>query len=107
MYLLSNAKGAMTHLNSLWRDIITARVPTREMSYRIKKLTVRLNVVEDKLFVKTVKAHAILSECVQLTEQFRSTVNENQEAALRVLTRLEDRVDHLVRKTHEFRIKAG
>lgn len=107
MHLLPNGKKTIIRLNAIWRDIISARGPAREITYRIEKLILRLDAVADKIFIKTVKAHGILLECLQLTDQFQSKLNAHQDAAFFLLTRLEGRVDDLVRKTHEFRIKAG
>jgi hypothetical protein len=107
MYLESNGKGVIHQLDSIWRDIIAARGPTQEIVYRIEKLILRLDVVVDKLFIKTVKAHHILLECIHLTEQFRLELNSRRNQVYVLLTRLESSVDDLVRKTHEFRVKAG
>jgi len=104
---ISNGKGVIQQLDSIWRDIISAHGASREIIYRIEKLILRLDVVVDKIFIKTVKAHHILLECINLTEQFRSELNSRRNQVYVLLTRLELSVDDLVRKTHEFRVKAG
>jgi hypothetical protein len=107
MHKLSNGKNFLVRLDSSWRSIVAANRLTGEFVYRIEKLLLRLDVVADKIFIKTVKAHEILLECVQLTEQFKSELNKRHDSALLLLTRLESCIDDLVKKTHEFRIKAG
>jgi hypothetical protein len=108
MHSLSNGKGAIRRLGSLWHEIIADSGSTREIGYRMEKLVLRLDVVVDKIFVKTVKAHEMLLDCIQLTEQFQTErIHPDDTAALVLLTRLESRVDDLVKKTHEFRVKAG
>lgn len=104
---LSNGKVVIHQLDSIWRDVISAHSPPKEIVYRIEKLVSRLDVVVDKLFIKTVKAHHILLECIHLTEQFRTELSSRQKHVYGLLTRLEFCVDDLVRKTHEFRVKAG
>jgi hypothetical protein len=107
MSSLSNGKRVIGRLDTLWREIITGSGATREIDYRMKKLISRLDVVVDKIFIKTVKAHDMLRDCIQLTEQFRAELTKPNNTAFMLLTRLETRIDDLVRKTHEFRVKAG
>ena len=107
MYPFASGKSGIMHLNSVWRETISSGMLSDEIVYRLEKLILRLDAVADKIFVKTAKAQEILLKCLQLTEQFQSKINVHREAAFLLLTHLEDRVDGLVRKTHEFRIKAG
>ena len=87
--------------------MVAANGLTQEFSYRIEKLISRLAVIVDKIFIKTVKAYGILFECLQLTEQLKTELYGHHEHALLLLTRMEDQIDDLVKKTHDFRIKAG
>jgi hypothetical protein len=108
MHPLSNGKEAIRRLVSLWQAIITQSGSTREIGYRMAKLISRLDVVVDKMFTKTVKAHEMLHDCIVLTEQFQAErIHAKGTRALVLLTRLESCVDDLVKKTHEFRVKAG
>jgi hypothetical protein len=104
---ISNGKNIIGQLASVWREVIDAKALTGELAYRVEKLIQRLDVIVDKIFVKTVKAHNILFECESLTEQFKSELNKPHDRALLLLTRLEDKIDGLVRETHAFRVKAG
>lgn len=107
MCLTSNGKSAIRQLHSNWREIIAQKGLAREIVYRMKKLIARLDVVVDKIFIKTVKAHEMLIECCQLTQQLQAELSRHRNMAFKLLTRLEIRVDDLVKKTHEFRVKAG
>lgn len=107
MSSLSNGKRVIQRLNKIWRDIIANGEPNREAGYRMQKLSTRLAAVVDKIFIKTVKARDLLLECLQLTEQFQSELDRNASTNYELLTRLERCVDDLVRKTYEFRVKAG
>lgn len=107
MSSLSNGKSAILKLDRTWRDMTAVKGLSGEMIYRIEKLILRLDAVADKVFVKTVKAHELLRECGQLTEQFRSVWHQQRHTALILLTRLEDRLDDLVQKAYAFRVKAG
>jgi hypothetical protein len=108
MHPLSNGKEAIRRLVSLWQAILAESGSTREIGYRIEKLISRLDVVVDKMFTKTVKAHEMLHDCLLLTDRFQAErIHSNGTKALVLLTRLESCVDELVKKTHEFRVKAG
>jgi cytidylate kinase len=107
MALIPNAKKVGKELGSVWRSIAATKGLTVEFSYRIDKLSLRLDSIADKIFMKTVKAHDILTECAQLTGQFKSELDQSHDMALRLLTQIEGLVDRLEKDTHEFRIKAG
>lgn len=104
---ISKGKKIVARLNSTWREFIAAKGLTGELAYRLEKLALRLDTIADKIFMKTVKAHQILSQCEQLTEQFKAELSKSQRTALHLLTRIEAQIDDLVKQTHEFRIKAG
>jgi hypothetical protein len=107
MAKLSTGKNNIERLDTVWRNMIAANGLTEELAYRLEKLILRLDSIADKIFIKTVKAQDILFECEQLSEKFRSELNEPLTRPLAVLTRIETQVEDLVKKTHAFRIKAG
>ena len=107
MFSILNGKGAILRLHASWRDIIIAGGPTHEIVYRIEKLILRRDVVTNKIFIKTVKAHSILLACIWYTEQFQTDLQFYPQVAFWGLTHFEALVDLLVKKIHEFRIKAG
>jgi hypothetical protein len=107
MCLISNEKFVRNELCSLWRQVAATEGLTVEFSYRLDKLSQRLDSIADKIFMKTVKAHEILSKCAQLTGQFTSELDKSHDVALRLLTQIEGHMDRLEKDTYEFRIKAG
>ncbi len=107
MCSISNGKNIIGQLVSVWREIIAAKELPGEFAYRFEKLILRLDVIVDKIFVKTVKAHQILSDCEKLSEQIRSELHPPHDRALLLLTRLEGHIEDLVKETLAFRIKAG
>lgn len=107
MAKLSTGKNNIDRLDTVWRDMIANNGLTEELAYRLEKLILRLDSIADKIFIKTVKAQDILLECEQLSERFKSGLNKQQNDTLILLTRIEDQVEDLVKKTHAFRIKAG
>ena len=107
MSSIPKGKNISGELSSAWRDTIGAEGLTGEFAYRLDKLALELDSVADKMFLKTVKAHDILAECAQLTEQFKIELHRPHDMAVRLLTRLEGQMGDLVKTTHEFRIKAG
>ena len=107
MSMISTRKNTIGELASVWRQVGEARGSTVEFSYRLEKLALRLESIADKIFIKTVKAHKILTECRELTDRFKSELHKSHHTALRLLTHLESCMDNLVKDTHEFRVKAG
>ncbi len=107
MYSISNVKSIIGRLESIWHEIAAANGIAREFVYRFEKLALTLDAIADKLFIKTVKAHQILLESEQLTEQFKSELGKHHHRSLVLLTRLESLIDGLAKETYEFRIKAG
>jgi hypothetical protein len=107
MTLISNEKLVNKELGDVWRKVAANEGLTVEFSYRLNKLSQRFDSIADKIFMKTVKAHDILSQCAQLTGQFTSELDISHDVALRLLTQIEGHMDHLEKDTYEFRIKAG
>ena len=107
MAKLSTGKHNIERLDAVWQEMIASDGLTNELAYRLEKLTLRLNSVIDKIFIKTVKAQDVLFDCEQLTENFKSELKKPQNKALELLTRIEVQVEDLVKETHAFRIKAG
>lgn len=107
MSSISNGKNLVKQLRSLWRGILAAKGLNGEFAYRFDKLILRLDVIVDKIFIKTVKAQNMLSECEKITMQIKSELDNSQNKALALMTRLEDQMEHLVSETHAFRVKAG
>lgn len=107
MALISNVKIVSRELGSAWRRIADTKDMTVEFSYRLDKLSQRLDSIADKIFMKTVKAHEVITECAQLTGQFKSELDLSHDTALRLLTQIEGLMDRLEKDTYEFRIKAG
>jgi hypothetical protein len=106
MHPLFQCKLHIGRLRSRWPQIVACKGPARETVYRIEKLASKLDAVAEKTFLKTLKARAILLECAELTERLQAELEQCPNAFL-TLTRLEGLIDDLVKKTHDFRIKAG
>lgn len=107
MSLISKRKIVSKALGSDWCQIAATKGLTAEFSYRLDKLSQRLDSIADKIFMKTVKAHDLLTECGQLTGQLKAEMDKSHDAALRVLTQIEGIMGRLEKDTHEFRVKAG
>jgi hypothetical protein len=107
MSSLPNGKDVIRRLTAIWRDIVARGEASGETGYRMQKLSRRLDAVMEKMFIKTVKARDLLMECLQLTEQVKVELDRHASTDFKLLTRLEHCVDELVRKTYEFRVKAG
>ncbi len=106
MHPLFQCKFFIRRLISRWLQIVACKGLARETVYRIEKLALKLDAVAEKTFLKTFKARDILLECAELTEQLQAELEQSPNAFL-TLTRLEGLIDDLIKKTHDFRIKAG
>jgi hypothetical protein len=93
-------------LRSRWLQMVACKGLARETVYRVEKLALKLDALAEKTFLKTFKARDILLECAELTEQLQTELEQSPNA-FRTLTRLEGLIDDLIKKTHDFRIKAG
>ena len=78
-----------------------------EAEYRIRKLINRTSPVAGKMFLKTVKGQELIRECMRMTCEVEELLVSGRPDLYRGLTRLEDSCDELLRKTSEFRVKAG
>jgi hypothetical protein len=107
MVPFSNGKGGILQLSSMWRTFGSTRTATPEIAYRLGKLSDRIDVVMDRIFIKTVKAYHLVCECWQLSGHLATDLDQDTGKVYRRLTEIERCVDDLVRKTNEFRVKAG
>lgn len=103
----ANSRDVICRLYLLWETILQAIELPTEIGYRVDKLTQRLDAISDKMFLKTVKARQMLSDCEQLTQQLTTCIAPPDGRTYSLLTNLENHFDRLVKKTHAFRIKAG
>jgi hypothetical protein len=103
----ANIKDVTGRLYLLWERILQAFELPAEIVYRIDKLTQRLDAISGKMFLKTVKARQMLSDCEQLTRQLTFCIAPPDSRTYYLLTDLENHFDQLVKKTYAFRIKAG
>ncbi len=78
-----------------------------EAEYRIRKLIDRTSPVAGKMFLKTVKGQELIRECMKMTRAVEELLVSGRPDLYRGLTRLETSCDELLRKTSEFRVKAG
>jgi hypothetical protein len=98
---------SICQLDRLWRGMLQSEKLQNEAAYRMAKLLHRLEVIADKFFIKTVKAQDMLAECMRLSQRLAPHPGFQDEGFYLLLTEIEQRVDQLVQKAHEFRIKAG
>lgn len=78
-----------------------------EAAYRIRKLLERTFPLTNKLFVKTLKGKEMITHCVRKTLVVRSHLTDPDDHLYRLLTDLEKSYESLLKKTYEFRVKAG
>jgi len=107
--LNTNANGtkSINQLDRYLRGMLQGERLQSEVAYRMAKLLSRLDAIADKFFLKTVKAQDILTECLNLSQRLRPRAGSQEEGFFILLTEIEQRIEHLVQKAHEFRVKAG
>ena len=94
-------------LRGRWKTLLTEKGVSEELSYRIEKLDNRLEPILDKMYLKTVKGQEMLKLCGQKTESVRTAFLSGNDGLFHLLTDLEKTYEELLKKTYEFRIKAG
>jgi hypothetical protein len=103
----TTSKKLTRRLYQLWGAIIETPGIHPEIAYRVGKLVHKLDTIYDKMFVKTVKAQEILTDCDQMTQEVQQLLDSPTEPLFSLLTKLETHFNELVKTTHEFRVKAG
>jgi hypothetical protein len=103
----ANGTKSINQLDRYLRSMLQGDRLQSEVVYRMAKLLSRLDVIADKFFLKTVKAQEILAECLNLSQRLRPREGSQEEGFFILLTEIEQRIEHLVQKAHEFRVKAG
>ena len=94
-------------LRMTWTDMGRAADLHPEIAYRVEKLSHRIDPLVDKAYLKTIKAGELLLECKEKTNGIRLHLEDGGERTYHLLTDLERTFEDLVKRTYEFRIKAG
>ncbi len=104
--LTNNAMSALD-LCRLLESVLERETVSPEADYRIRKLIMRTRPMKDKMFLKTVKGRELILVCIELTNALQDAVRSGRQGVYRQLTVLENAYDELLRRTYEFRVKAG
>jgi hypothetical protein len=104
---LLSGKIQARNLQKIWDSILNIEHLHLEIAYRIEKLIHRMAPLTDKIYFKTVKAHQSLAECEAKTISLRNQIESDGDNVFLLLTNLEKTFEDLLKKTYEFRIKAG
>ncbi len=94
-------------LRMTWMDMVRAADLHPEIAYRVERLSHRIDPLVDKAYLKTIKAGKLLMECKGKTNDIRQHLKDGGERIYHLLTDLERTFEDLVKRTYEFRIKAG
>ncbi len=100
-------QNAAKELQDIWDGVSQTEGLHSEIKYRLQKLSCRLTPLMDKMYLKTVKAGETLAECKEMTVSLQEHINAQGDEAFYILTNLEQTFENLLRKTYEFRVKAG
>ena len=107
MDYLSSGKKQARELQGSWESMAQMERLHPEIAYRVHKLVHRITPLADHIFFKTIKAHQLLAECSEKTVALQKQIKSNGNHVFTLLTNLENTFEDLVRKTYEFRVKAG
>jgi DnaJ-domain-containing protein 1 len=105
----SEPRGEVTlaELSSGWESLLQVQNMSQESAYRIRRLIDRALPLADKMFLKTIKGREMLIQCAQQTVRLRDELESHGERLHKAMTELEKTYEDLLKKTHEFRVKAG
>lgn len=102
-----SGKASALELCDLWEKVLEDEGLSAEMQYRIRKLLDRTRPLLDKMFVKTVKGREMLLQCSDMTRAIHDRLKSRQDNVYCLLTDLERTYENFLKKTYEFRVKAG
>lgn len=80
---------------------------TEEVRYRLQKLRDCMGIAEDKFFIGTPKAREQIEWCVDIADRLLVRICSESNDRFAIITELEVTLNDLLKKTYEFRIKAG
>jgi hypothetical protein len=100
-------KTTVSDLCREWQNLVDHERLSPEAEYRIRKLLDRTAPVADRIFVKTVKGQQLIRECAERTRDLRTRLGGPSDRVYRSLDSLERSHEELLKKTYEFRVKAG
>lgn len=104
---LPSGKKQARELQDSWESMAQMERLHREIVYRVRKLVHRITPLAGHIFFKTIKARQLLVECSEKTVALQKQIESNGSHVFFLLTNLERTFEELVRKTYEFRVKAG
>ena len=104
---LLSGKIQVQNLQETWDSMLNMENLHPEIAYRIEKLIHRMAPLTDKIYFKTIKAHQLLAECEAKSIALRNHIKTDGDDVFLLLTNLEKTFENLLKKTYEFRIKAG
>ncbi|MFH1114948.1 MAG: hypothetical protein V1792_13640 [Pseudomonadota bacterium] len=107
MNTIRSGKESALELCGTWESIIREEHLSTEAQYRFRKLIDRTLPLVDKMFVKTVKGREMITQCADITRGIQDDVRYDDDRLYFLLTHLETVYDDFLRKTYEFRVKAG
>jgi hypothetical protein len=90
-----------------WLSLLAEAELSPEADYRIRKLADRTTPIMGKIFLKTVKGQELISLCAARTRALRDQLGGPGDGLYQRLTALEACYEELLKKTYEFRVKAG
>lgn len=102
-----NSRVSVLELCSLLEDLLERSDLPSEAEYRIHKLISRTIPITSMMFLKTVKGQELILECMELTRSLDEQLVSGRRDLYQEMTRLENVHDELLRKTFQFRVKAG
>ncbi len=102
-----SGKVSALELCSLWETILEEDGLSTEVRYRFRKLIDRTTPLVDKMFVKTLKGREMLIQCADITRAIQFHLRSDQDQLYSQLTHLETVYEDFLKKTYEFRVKAG
>ncbi len=102
-----DGKTLALELARYWESILCQKGLSLEVGYRIRKMMEGLLPLVDRLYLKTLKGQETIRECLEKTGALKGRLNSQEEDIYYLLTDLEQAYEDLLKRTYEFRVKAG
>jgi hypothetical protein len=97
----------LRELSRGWEQLLQVEMMPAELEYRIRRLIDRAPPLADKMFLKTLKGREMILQCAEQTLVVRTELESGGVRIYEALTELEKTYEDLLKKTYEFRVKAG
>jgi len=104
---LTETKPLIQDLIRRWENLLADNRHSPEIEYRLYKMILHLHPLADRIYMKTVHARELILQCIAKTDTLRQELRRKGPSRFVYLTDIERTFEIILKKTYEFRVKAG